>query len=330
MARLRGSLWGDMEGGRGVNGPGRAPDSGPLDHTASLLAGLLQDSRNKGAGLDLSAHLPGPGAPDAELGLPQPHVPGPWHRAPSRASRGQRHAAREMGTCPGLRLLAGPAEPSRALVCPPRSSPLGGGVPTLPWETRKQAQEGEPGALGGEADPVLEARAASPGCLVPTDLAHGVHWTGAWGQAGPREVTPTAGRSTGRMRMLCVGAGGRGWDRERPRGRPPAFASSRPWSRAPAARWPVAPARCPCSTADPGLGAVDTQSERREDGWAAALPGRLQGAPGHPGRCLDWDHPRRGPGRRRGLGHTRPPASLLRAASPSVSHRKRPFSPPGG
>lgn len=222
-----------MEGGREVNGPGRAPDSGPLDHTASLLAGLLQDSRNKGAGLDLSAHLPGPGAPDAELGLPQPHVPGPWHRAPSRASRRQRHAAREMGTCPGLRLLAGPAEPSRALVCPPRSSPLGGGVPTLPWETRKQAQEGEPGALGGEADPVLEARAASPGCLVPTDLAHGVHWTGAWGQAGPREVTPTAGRSTGRMRMLCVGAGGRGWDRERPRGRPPAFASSRPWSHQP-------------------------------------------------------------------------------------------------
>lgn len=163
-----------------------------------------------------------------------------------------------MGTCPGLWLLAGSAEPSRALVCPPRSSPLGGGVPTLPWETRKQAQEGEPGALGGEADPVLEARAASPGCLVPTDLAHGVHWTGAWGQAGPREVTPTAGRSTGRMRMLCVGAGGRGWDRERPRGRPPAFASSRPWSRGPAARWSVAPAPCPRSTADPGLGAVDT------------------------------------------------------------------------
>lgn len=210
MACLRGSLWGDMEGGREVNGPGRAPDSGPLDHTASLLAGLLQDSCNKGAGLDLSAHLPGPGAPDAELGLPRPHVPGPWHRAPSRASRGRRHAAREMGTCPGLRLLAGPAEPSCALVRPPRSSPLGGGVPTLPWETRKQAQEGEPGALGGEADPVLEARAASPGCLVPTDLAHGVHWTRAWGQAGPREVTPTAGRSTGRMRMLCVGASGRG------------------------------------------------------------------------------------------------------------------------
>lgn len=330
MARLRGSLWGDMEGGREVNGPGRAPDSGPLDHTASLLAGLLQDSRNKGAGLDLLRPPSWAGGTGRRAG------PAPAARAralaPSTVPCKPRTAPRcpRDGHVPRAPVLAGPTEPSRALVCPPRSSPLGGGVPTLPWETRKQAQEGEPGALGGEADPVLEARAASPGCLVPTDLAHGVHWTGAWGQAGPREVTPTAGRSTGRMRMLCVGAGGRGWDRERPRGWPPAFASSRPWSRGPAARWPVAPARCPCSTADPGLGAVDTQSERREDGWAAALPGRLQGAPGHPGRCLDWDHPRRGPGRRQGLGHTRPPASLLRAASPSVSHRKRPFSPPGG